>query len=208
MAPAAGAVSALRIDLPRTAGVRYQASLVDSDALRAGSGTAWNPVAGVRVLEGERLAALRSEPGALGVSDDLLRAGSGCSLEQLPAGHQSDSAAATEMDNPRHHPRNHSIHALLCSALSVRSDAFAQHEGFRALTGTAAADLRLRHFPLPVDGRGSDLQTGHGVYAGRGSNSRCVLRSGGRHCRTGSHPRSQFRTLRVDIGRRGHRVAV
>ena len=83
--------------------------------------------------------------------------------------------------------------ALLRAALPVRRDAFAGDEGDGAVAGTAAAHLRLRHRPLPADGRGSDLQARHGVYAGGGGDCGRILRRRGRHCRTGAHARAQFR---------------
>src|SRR5258708_24807150 len=89
-------------------------------------------------------------------------------MAQLPPGHHSDSAAATQVDYARHHPRHNAVHALLRSAVSVRSDAFTHHEGVGAVARIAAADFWIRHFPLTVDGRVSDLQAWHGVYAGGG----------------------------------------
>src|SRR5208337_33735 len=138
MAAAAGALSALCIDLPRTAGVRQQAPLVDSAAVPAGNGIARNPDPRFRILESQRRAALQSEPGALGLSDDLLRLGSGRSAKQLPAGYDSDSAAATQVDYARHHPCHNAVHALLCAAVPVRSDAFAHHEGVGTVAGPAS----------------------------------------------------------------------
>ncbi len=37
-------------------------------------------------------------------------------------------------------------------------------EGLGAVAGVSAADLRLRHLPLPPDGRGPDLQARHGLH--------------------------------------------
>ena len=80
----------------------------------------------------------------------------------------SDPAPATEMDHARHHPGHHAVHGFLRSAVFVWSDAFDHHEGVGAVAGIAATDLWIRHLPLPPDGRGPDLQAGHGVHAGGG----------------------------------------
>ena len=81
-------------------------------------------------------------------------------------------------------------------------------EGLGAVAGLPAADLRLRHLPLPADGRGRDLQARHGVHAGRGLDRGRVLR---RH-RTGggaAEPSpAQHRHHRHDRGDRGHGAAV
>ena len=129
-------------------------------------------------------------------------------MDQLPSGHDSDPAAAAQVDYARHHPGHHALHALLCSAVSRRSDAFDHHEGVGAVAGIAAPDLWIRHFPLPADGRGSDLQARHGVHAGRSGHRGSVLRSSGRDCGTSACARAEFRTLWLGGGRRGHRAVV
>ena len=46
------------------------------------------------------------------------------------------------------------------------SIAHLRDEDFGAVAGVPAGDLRLRHRPLPADGRGHHLQARHGLHAG------------------------------------------
>ena len=61
----------------------------------------------------------------------------------------------------------------------------ATHEGFRAVAGPVAADFRLRHLPLPLDGCGSHLQARRGLHAGGGDRGGNVFRAGGGRGRAG-----------------------
>jgi two-component system, NtrC family, sensor kinase len=74
------------LTFPGTSGVCGKASLVGSAALLAGYGAAGRTDSGDSVPQSQQFPALQSEPGALGVSDDLLFLGSGGAVEQLPAG--------------------------------------------------------------------------------------------------------------------------
>ena len=72
---------------------------------------------------------------ALDLPDGLLRFGRSRFVAQLPAGCDSDSAAAIEMDHARHGAGDYAIHRFLCAAVFVRSDAFSGHEGHGAVAG-------------------------------------------------------------------------
>src|ERR1700733_13141484 len=85
------------------------------------------------------------------------------------------------MDHSRYDSCDHTLHAVLRSAVFVGSHAFAHHEGVGALARIVAADLWLRHFPLSADGCGSDFQARHGVYAGGSGHRGDVLRGRGRY---------------------------
>ena len=97
---------------------------------------------------------------------------------------------------------------LLHHSLPVRRAARTGDEGFRAVAGVSAADLRLRHLPLSPDGRRPDLQARHGLHHRRRRDHRCVL-CRGRHG-VGAVPPElpQRRADRPGGGHRGHRVAV
>ena len=53
--------------------------------------------------------------------------------------------------------------------------------------GVPAVDVRLRHLPLPLDGRGPDLQARHGLYPGCGVHRRRLLRGRWHRSRNRSH---------------------
>ena len=75
------------------------------------------------------------------------------------------------------------------------------------IAGTVAADFWLCHFPLPLDGRGLDLQARHGLYAGA-RRSWSVFRGRRRDRGTGAHAGAQFRTDRLVAGGHCHRAVV
>ena len=81
-------------------------------------------------------------------------------------------------------------------------------EDLRAVAGVPAADLRLRHLPLPADGCGPDLQARHGLHHCRRRHHGSVFRRG-RHGLGAVPPElPQRRADRTGGCHRRHRAAV
>ena len=93
----------------------------------------------------------------------------------------SDPAPANEMGHARNPSLGRALHAVLRHPVLVRERAHDRHEDLGTVAGVPAADLRLRHLPLPPDGRGPDLQARHGLYHRRGRDYGRVLRLRRRH---------------------------
>ena len=102
-----------------------------------------------------------------------------------------DPAPAIEVGDARHDSRNRSLHAVLRRALPDGFAARHDDEVVGAFAGIAAADLRLCHLPLSLDGRGPDLQARRGLHAGRRGGGRNVFRAGRRSRHAGSHAASR-----------------
>ena len=148
------------------------------------------------------LVEFKSRP--LGLSDSFLCISSGRFVAQLPAGRHADPASAVEVDHARDGAGDYALHRVLRAALFVRHDAVARDEGHGAFARPAAADVRLCHRPLPVDGRRPDLQARHGLHAGCRGNCRRIFCGRRRHRRTRTYSRAKRRTARPDGRNRRH----
>ena len=135
-------------------------------------------------------------------------AGGGHVVAQLPPCRVGDPAPADEVGHARHHSVGRALHAVLHHPLPVRQRARPGDEGLRAVAGVPAADLRLRHLPLPPDGRGPDLQARHGLHHRRRRHHGSLFRRGRRGFGAVPPELPQRRADRAGGGHRGHRAAV
>ena len=205
---ATGAIPALRADFPGEAAVCEAASARAAAGISAGSGVAGAAHSGIAA--GASLGRTALEHGPAG--DRLRRAAvhrlRGGAVVQLSPRHDHDSAAATEVGDPRNDSGHRSLHAVLCDPLPQRHHARSGDEAVGSVTGTASADLRLCHLPLSLDGRRSDLEAGGGLRTRRRSGCRHVFCTGGGRGRTGAFAETRHRTGRADDRDCGYRAAV
>ncbi len=73
--------------------------------------------------------------------------------------------------------------------------------------GILPSDLRLRNFPLPLDGRGSYFQARDGLHACRWNHCRCLFRSSCHSSGTGPYASSEFWPHRTGVRDRRHSAA-
>ncbi len=205
---ATGLVPALRSDFPGETQLRPQTSLGDSADLSAGPAAAEHLPVRAREPASQRDAALEPRPAADGISRGVFRGRRRHSLGQLPAGGHANSAATVEVGDARHHSGDHTVHAVLCHPVPHRIAVNDGDEGFGVVAGSAAFDLRIRHLPLPPDGRRSDFQARHGVHAGGGGDCGSLLRGHRRSRRIGAHADSELGSLWPDPGDRSHGALV
>ena len=159
-------------------------------------------------LAAQRTAGLLARQRADGVHLRALPDGGWRALAQLPARLVADPASADEVGNARHYDRDRPYILFYVIPYSDGQARRRADQAFGPRAGLPAADVRLCHLPLPVDGRRPDLQARHGVHLGRRHHRRRLLRrrrTGRRDCPRAS---AQCRSVRVDRGHHGYRASV
>ena len=128
-------------------------AVVAGVGLLARSGAAGTPHCGPATGAGQRPTALGHGPAGNGLWRGSVRGGGRGAVVQLPSGQHDDSAPAVEVGHARHHSGHRSLHAVLCAPFPDGLSARHLDETVGAVAGPVAADVRLRHLPLSLDGR-------------------------------------------------------
>src|SRR5664280_2870334 len=208
MAVTASSVSAFLADFPGTQRPGGPPSLADSGGVCPGRDSAGRAHFYPRTAATDRGAALEPRPVADVVSRHLLRVVGSGAVAQLSSRRVGDSASANEVGDARYHSRRRALHSVLCGSLPGGESPQSGDEGLGIVAGLSAAHLRLRHLPLPLDGRGPHLQARHGLHHRRGRDYGGVFRGCG-HCFGAlSSEIPQRRSNRIDRSHRRDRVAV
>ncbi len=207
--PAPGSsISTFRSDLPRAAFFRSQTSLGNLCDLCSGATAIELACSCGLAAQSQRGAALGPGPVGDGLPGAFLRGRRGSAALRLPPGEHAYSSATIEVDHPRHNSRDHAVHAILCNPIPDRFAAHRSDESIGVVAGDPATDFRVRHLPLPVDGRGSDFQAWHGLHVGGGGDCRSLFCSGGGRGRTGASAGAELRTHWIGACHCGHGAAV